>query len=190
MVPSLLEKLPEQLRLTITRGEDHHEWNLEPLSDILGHEVELREEYHRNPRNTRNPQDEFKRKTSMHTGKQINCDLCLWGHNHEECKKVKGRGKSENLGNHSTGESVGNNTHVETGKSVVLQTAQAQIAGKGNARIRMIFDTESHTSFVTSRVAKGFSLEILRKEWLAVNTFGQRAAGSNLREVIGCIWPQ
>lgn len=71
MVQSLLEKLPEQLRLTITRGEDHHEWNLEPLSDILGHEVELREEYHRNPRNTRNPQDEFKRKTSMHTGKQI-----------------------------------------------------------------------------------------------------------------------
>lgn len=91
------------------------------------------------------------------------------------------------MGNHSTGESVGNNTHVETGKSVVLQTAQAQIAGKGNARIRVIFVTESHTSFVTSRVAKGFSLEILRKEWLAVNTFGQRAAGSNLREVIGCI---
>ena len=89
VVPSLLEKLPEQLRLTITRGEDHHEWNLEPLSDILGHEVELREEYHRNPRNTRNPQEEFKRKTSMHTGKQINCDFCLWGHNHEECKKVK-----------------------------------------------------------------------------------------------------
>ena len=25
VVPSLLEKLPEQLRLTITRGEDHHE---------------------------------------------------------------------------------------------------------------------------------------------------------------------
>ena len=89
VVQSLLEKLPEQLRLTITRGEDHHEWNLEPLSDILGHEVELQEEYHRNPRNTRNPQDEFKRKTSMHTGKQINCDFCLRGHNHEECKKVK-----------------------------------------------------------------------------------------------------
>ena len=30
-----------------------------------------------------------------------------------------------------------------------------------------------------------FSLETPRKEWLAVNTFGQRAAGSNLREVVG-----
>lgn len=30
-----------------------------------------------------------------------------------------------------------------------------------------------------------FSSETLRKEWLAVNTFGQRATGSNLREVVG-----
>lgn len=39
--------------------------------------------------------------------------------------------------------------------------------------------------FVTSRLAKEFSLETRRKEWLSVNTFGQRAMGSNLREVIG-----
>ncbi|CAH3042233.1 unnamed protein product [Pocillopora meandrina] len=47
------------------------------------------------------------RKTSMHTGKQINCDFCLGGHNHEECKKVKnvherkqslGRGKVRKFG--------------------------------------------------------------------------------------------
>ena len=30
-----------------------------------------------------------------------------------------------------------------------------------------------------------FSLETPQKEWLAVNTFGQHAAGSNLREVVG-----
>ena len=35
VVPSLLKKLPEQLRLTITWGEDHHEWNLEQLLDVL-----------------------------------------------------------------------------------------------------------------------------------------------------------
>ena len=75
--------------------------------------------------------------------------------------------------------------HIETGNSVALQTAQAQVAGKGNARIRVLFDTASHTSFVTVHVARMFNLETLRKEWLAVNTFGQRAAGSNLREVVG-----
>ena len=45
VMPSLLEKLPEQPRLTITRGEDHHEWNLQQLLQTLGHKIELREEY-------------------------------------------------------------------------------------------------------------------------------------------------
>ena len=74
--------------------------------------------------------------------------------------------------------------HIETGGSVALQTAQAQVAGKGNARIRELFDSASHMSFVTSRLAKEFSLETRRKEWLSVNTFGKRALGSNLREVV------
>jgi len=75
--------------------------------------------------------------------------------------------------------------HIEAGGSVALQTAQAQVAGKGNARIRVLFDSASHMSFVNLRVAKEFSLETRRKEWLSVNTFGQRAMGSNLRKVIG-----
>ena len=93
VVPSLLEKLPEQLRLTITRGEDHHEWNLEQLLDVLGHEVELREEYNRSARHARSPRDEsMKKKHTMHTGKQANhqnCAFCLGGHKHEDCQKVK-----------------------------------------------------------------------------------------------------
>lgn len=55
VVPSLLEKLPEQLRLTITRGEDHHEWNLQQLLETLGHEIELREEYNKNTRPAKGP---------------------------------------------------------------------------------------------------------------------------------------
>ena len=93
VLPSLLEKLPEQLRLTITRGEDHHEWNLEQLLDVLGHEVELREEYNRSARHARSPRDEsMKKKHTMHTGKQANhqnCAFCLGGHKHEDCQKVK-----------------------------------------------------------------------------------------------------
>ena len=233
VVPSLLEKLPAQLRLTITMGDDHHEWNLEQL-DVLGHEVELREEYNRSARHARSPRDEsMKKKHTMYTGKPANYQnwaFCLGGHKHEDCQKVKNVSERKQLlikfghcfscirkghlskdcranltckfckGKHhssicsaespgeggasesepSNVESVGNSMHIETGNSVALQTAQAQEAGKGNARIRVLFDTASHTSFVTAHVAR-----ILRKEWLAVNTFGQRAAGSNLREVVG-----
>ena len=53
VAPSLLEKLPEQLRLTITRGEDHHEWKLQQLLEVLGNEVELRDEYNKNTRPTK-----------------------------------------------------------------------------------------------------------------------------------------
>ena len=75
--------------------------------------------------------------------------------------------------------------HVGTGNCVALQTAQTQIAGKGSSRIRVPFDTASHKSFVMSRVVKSFQLGILRRERLTVNTFGQRAMGSNLRDVAG-----
>ena len=93
VVPSLLKKLPEQLRLTITWGEDHHEWNLEQLLDVLGHKVELREDYNRSARHARSPCDEsMKKKHAMNTRKQANyqnCPFCLGGHKHEDCQKVK-----------------------------------------------------------------------------------------------------
>ena len=85
VVPLLVEKLPEQLRLTITRGEDHHEWDLEQLLQTLGHEVELREEYNKNTRHARSPRDD--KRTTMYAGKETNCAFCLGGHKHEECKK-------------------------------------------------------------------------------------------------------
>ena len=74
--------------------------------------------------------------------------------------------------------------HVGTGNSVALQTAQAQIVGKGTSRVRVLYDSASHKSFVTSRIVKLFGLEHIRREWLTVNTFDQRAVGSNLREVV------
>ena len=39
VVPSVLEKLPQTLRLTITRGKDHHQWNLRDLLEGLEQEV-------------------------------------------------------------------------------------------------------------------------------------------------------
>ena len=77
------------------------------------------------------------------------------------------------------GELDAHNMHVE---SSALQTAQVQIAGKGTSRV--LFDSASHKSFVTSRVAKSFGLDPIRRDWLTVNTFSQRAKGSNLRDVV------
>lgn len=111
----------------------------------------------------------------------ITCKYCKGKHHLCLCyADPTGEGKTpESEGNSSNLDSaVGNSMHIETGNSVALQTAQAEVAGKCRSRIRVLFDTASHTSFVTSRVAKTSGLEIIRREWLAVNTSGrQRATG-------------
>ena len=246
VVPSVLEKLPQTLRLTITRGKDHHQWNLRDLLEGLEQEVELREEYNDSARQ-KNSAGDFRRKNNVATlyagntrkaAKETNCAFCLGEHPHEDCRKVqdieerkqllfkygrcfkclrKGHLSKDcsdrsvtckhcNCKHHSAiciasqgnlrtteigtqgaqggAELVGNSMHVGTGNSVALQTAQAQLAGKGRARIRVLFDSASHKSFVTSRAVESFGLRSVRREWLTVNTFGQRATGSNLRDVV------
>ena len=76
------------------------------------------------------------------------------------------------------------NLHVVTSTRVVLQTAQAQALGKSKRRVRILFDTGSHKSFITARAATSLGLQPLRKEWVALNTFGRKAVGSNLSEVM------
>ena len=49
VVPSLLEKPPGSLRITLTRGEEHHMWDMEKFLKEFGDEVDLREEYEQKP---------------------------------------------------------------------------------------------------------------------------------------------
>ena len=63
VVPSLLEKLPETVRLTITRGEDYEEWRLNKLIQNLKAEIELRE-------NTRT-YDRYKKTGCRRTGADL-----------------------------------------------------------------------------------------------------------------------
>ena len=45
VVPMLLERIPDSIRLTITRGKQYLEWTLKDLLDSLLTEVELREDH-------------------------------------------------------------------------------------------------------------------------------------------------
>ena len=93
VVPSVLEKLPHALRLTITRGKEHQQWNLSDLLQTLGGEIELREEY--NDINTRHrdfrKRSDLSPSTTMYVeaGKEMNCAFCLQGHLHEDCHRIK-----------------------------------------------------------------------------------------------------
>ena len=45
VVPMLLERIPDSIRLTITREKQYLEWTLKDLLDSLMTEVELREDH-------------------------------------------------------------------------------------------------------------------------------------------------
>ena len=57
-----------------------------------------------------------------------------------------------------------------TESRIALQTAQALIKGSVQGRVRALFDLGSHKSFVTAKAASNYGLEIVRKEWVTINT--------------------
>lgn len=91
VVPSIMEKLPEQFRLTITRGAEFLDWNMEDMLKAFAKELDLREIH------AMSPSSNLKKPTSaltatahaLLTSKNENCAFCLKPHPHEDCKKVQ-----------------------------------------------------------------------------------------------------
>ena len=242
VVPMLLEKIPDSLRLTITRGQDYLDWALGDMLNALLVEVELREDQClTQPARVTGPSDN--RRISQPTTSALftrraedsRCPFCLGGHQPEHCKKVTNIGERKRLlikygrcfncterghrardckisasckncnGFHHaslceakpqapSGESspqpIGpvpvnspSSMLVGTESRIALQTAQALIKGSRQGKVRVLFDSGSHRSFVTTKAASNYALEIVRKEWLSISTFGQRSMDSGLREV-------
>ena len=90
VVPSLLEKLPGSLRITLTRGEEHHMWDMEKFLKEFGDEVDLREEYEQKPQREQRQRKSDRPWSTMLAGKESsNCVFCNNpGHRHEDCKRV------------------------------------------------------------------------------------------------------
>ena len=53
-----------------------------------------------------------------------------------------------------------------TESKITLQTAQALIKGNVPGRVRVLFDSRSLKSLVTTKAASNYGLEIVRKEWV------------------------
>ena len=130
------------------------------------------------------------------------CFNCInKGHRARDCKVVV---KCKNCrGSHNTWlcdtnlqqPSGGNSDHpstvntpssllVGTESRITLQTAQALIKGNVQGRVRVLFDSGSHKTFVTAKAASNYGLEILRREWVTISTFGEKTRKAGLREVV------
>ena len=53
-----------------------------------------------------------------------------------------------------------------TESRIALQTAQALIEGNVPGRVRVLFHSGSLKSLVTTKAARNYGLEIVRKEWV------------------------
>lgn len=95
VVPAIIGKLPEGVRLQITRGKNHHEWKMENLLKELLTELELKEEHCVTTRNLY-PHDKDKGQTggglnsaSALLAKTNDFCTCKGGHAHQDCANVK-----------------------------------------------------------------------------------------------------
>lgn len=57
-----------------------------------------------------------------------------------------------------------NSMLVGTESRIALQTVQALIKGRVQGRVRVLFDSGSHKSFITVKAASDYGLEVVRKE--------------------------
>ncbi|CAB4000960.1 Hypothetical predicted protein, partial [Paramuricea clavata] len=206
VVPEILEKLPESFRLTITRDTNFSEWSMTEVMDAFLKEIELREAHKPNDRKTREPRKAkeyiyghaggsaaalFTRQGHGNYGR-IKCAYCLGEHSHENCKKITDINERKQLIRKSVCEGTGvptdyvqsNHSILGSQSRVALLTAQALVKGvKGSPRVRVLFDTGSHKSFVSRKVVKAAGVPAKRKEWIEIKSFGQERAEGKLQDV-------
>ena len=75
----------------------------------------------------------------------------------------------------------------KTGSSegrVSLQTALAVVNGNSESRVRVLFDTGRHKSFITAKAVGKLGLRPVRKECLGIRAFGSKEANVAMRDVV------
>ena len=93
VVPSIMQKLPENFRLTITRGEEFLTWTVEQLLQAFLKELDLREDHFHATSSSKVVRDNHMKggtANALHTKQDnTNCAFCLGKHASENCQRIK-----------------------------------------------------------------------------------------------------
>jgi len=126
---------------------------------------------------------------------RINCSECKGRHHVSICLKVPNQSP---LGESITKEAqtslstpplkpqanscVGN---VQCGtEKVALQTALARVDGKLGSKVRVLFDTGSHKSFITNKAVNSLGLRPVKQETLGIKVFGKTEVDVEVKDVV------
>lgn len=71
-----------------------------------------------------------------------------------------------------------------SGGKVALQTAVANVNGMKEGKVRVLFDSGSHRSFITAAAVEKLRLRPVRSENLSIKAFGSNEAENGMREVV------
>jgi hypothetical protein len=118
---------------------------------------------------------------------KVVCHNCKAKHHTALCENTKGterEGDKEGKNQHEGPVDAANHLYVSTSCRIALQTAQALVKGEKQRRIRVLFDSGSHKSYITAKSAKLAGLKVMRKELLGLSTFGQEAKVTEERDVV------
>ena len=71
-----------------------------------------------------------------------------------------------------------------SGDRVALQTALAKVNAKKESKVRVLFDTGSHKSFISAKAVSKLGVRPIRSERLGILPFGSREAEFSMREIV------
>ena len=112
----------------------------------------------------------------------VSCKKCKGRHHTSLCEIETQEGRG--IGVNEAVTISQNSMHVGMGNCIALQTAQVVVKESRGGWVRVLFNSASHKSFITSCAVSSLGLDPLKREWLAVNTFGKKASNSQLQDAV------
>ena len=119
---------------------------------------------------------------------KVKCTKCSGDHHSAICVSTAVKPIEKHLNStasaaldYNTASSVGN---TSSGGKVALQKALAVVNGDRENRVRVLFDTGSHKTFITSATVCRLGVEPMRKERLGIRAFGSKEVDIACRDMV------
>eukprot|EP00794_Sanderia_malayensis_P009578 gene9578-biopygen7910 len=171
IVAVVLSKIPENIRNNMIRfGENYMEWNLDQMLHAWVRNWTF-----------------WKGHRYFKCSAKVKCDHCKGNHHQLICNSTTADAAPKETRPQATAPAMDPNAaawvgvgNTSSGGQVALQTALAVVNGNREKRVRVLFDTGSHKTFITSEACRQLGLEPVRSERLGIKAFGSKETGCSM----------
>eukprot|EP00795_Rhopilema_esculentum_P008904 gene8904-biopygen10482 len=188
VVPVLMDKVPEAVRLNMIRGsKNHQEWDMEEMLVAFREELEIREQHVSISmalgNGTVSGRTSSERRSEMKPrfpGRTTTASALF--------TKQDGGFPSANQARVKTADTTVTTScvsNIDSGGRAVLQTAKAVVTGNiRDVKARVLFDSGSQRSFVTRSMVEKLGLNPIKQVRLGIKTFGSQNMDEKIGDVV------